>query len=334
MNLSHSLGKYGFLIALAVYVLVILTLYVSEFSTPPPSTITHLNTEYKWSVDFSEGRSIYTSETNFIEGHSNAYMPMYFVVTGSAMRLSGSTSAVVGKLVSTLAALGSAILLYFISLKLTGRKLVSLLPGLLFLLYPVVINSSAVQVKIDILGLFFTILSIYLVLSKHMLWAVIPMVLAFFTKQFYIALPISVGLYLLWKDRTTLVKFVGLYLVLALVGFGVGQLVTGGHFFRHVVLFLFAPEFSTQQVERTLVGSLICLGYLAPVLILAIYSMVRSKYIGLLTLYLIVALALLVFMVGKVGSGTNYTFESLAACCCLAALAFRQRDIAVTEGKV
>lgn len=320
-----SLGKYGFWFALVLYTLAVLVFYVGEFSTPPPSTAVYLNTEYKWAVDFAEGRSIYTSEKNFIEGHSNAYMPLYFVVTGGVMRLSGSTDAVVGKLVSTFAALSGALLIYLIGVKFTGRKLASVVPGLLFLLYPVVVNFSASQVKIDILGLFFTILGVYFVLGRHYLLAVVPMVLAFFTKQFYIALPISVGLWLLFKDRSTLVRFVGLYSVFVATGFGVGQLVTEGRFFRHVVLFLFAPEFSTQEVSRTLAGTLICFGYLTPVLILAIYGMWRMKYLGFLTLYLVVASVLLVFMIGKVGSGTNYTFESLVACCCLATLVFKKR---------
>lgn len=327
--MNQNLGrfeKYSFLIALTVYLLVVLAFYVSSFSTPLPSTTEHPNTEYNWSVDLSKGRNIYPDEPTFIEGLSNAYMPLYFLVTAGFMELFGTTSAVVGKLVSTFAALGGGLLLYLIGVKLTGRKLVSIIPGLLFLLYPVVVDYSSTQVKIDILGLFLTLLGIYLVLSKHILWAVIPMVLAFFTKQFYIALPISVGIYLLWKDRSTLVKFVGFYLILVAIGFGLGQFLTHGTFFRHVVLFLFDPQFGSQEVDRTIVGTLICLGYLSPALILAIFGSWKTKYLGLLTVYLVVALVLLVVMIGKVGSGTNYTFESLAACCCLAALLFKKKE--------
>ena len=317
MNLNLKLSKYGTWIALGVFLVVILGSFQGlSSSTIPPG----LNTEYRWSVDISQGIDIYPDEeSGFIEGRSNAYMPIYFLVVGNLMKVFG-TSPIVGKMVSVLAALGIALLIYLISAKLTGRRLLSIIPGVLFLLYPAIGNYSAEQVKIDILGLFLAVLGLYLVVNRHYLWAVPFAVLAFFTKQFFIAVPIATALYLLWKDRQILVKYVGLYVVLIGIGFGIGQLVTGGTFFTHTVLYMFAPQFGSIVWGRNMMGTLMGLGYLTPVLALAIYGVGKSRSFGFFGLYLVVSLLIMVVTIGKVGSGLNYTFNALIASCCLANL--------------
>lgn len=303
-------------IALGVFIVIILVSFQGLFSSDIP---TSRNTEYWWSVDVSRGINVYPSEPGFIEGRSCAYMPLYFVVVGNLMKVFG-TSPIVGKVVSTLAALGIALLVYLISVKLTGRKLLSAIPGILFLLFPATGNYSAEQVKIDIPALFLATVSLYLVLNKRYLWSVPFAVLAFFTKQYFIAVPIATAVYLLWKGRKILARYVGLYLALVGVGFGIGQFVTGGTFFTHTVLYMFAPQFGSIVWSRSIGGALICLGYLAPVLLLAIYGMWKSKRSGLLGVYLVVSLLVMVITIGKVGSGINYSFEALVASCCLGSL--------------
>ena len=322
------LGRYSTWIALGVFVVVILltfqNLFVNDLSTNPADAGHGWSMEYNWSTYVAKGIPLYPEEDSFIEGQSLAYMPLYFVVVGNLMRVFG-TSAVVGKLVSTLAALGTALLIYKVGVKLTGRKLLSMIPGVLFLLYPTLGNDSAQQMKIDILGLFFSTLSLYLVFNRKYLWAVPFAVLAFFTKQYFIGIPIAVGIYLLLlKDRGTLLRYVGFYLLLVLVGFGVGQIVTGGTFFTHTILYLFsAPDFTIIRASGTLVGFLISIGYLTPVLVIAVYGMWKTRYFGFLGTYLVVSLVILVITIGKVGSGINYTFDTLVASCSLSSLVLK-----------
>lgn len=329
MNLNlNKLSKYSTWIILVVFVLVILTTFQGLF-TDNLSSIPNApgwSMEYNWSTYVARGIPLYPKEPTFIEGQSLAYMPLYFVIVGNLMKVFGFSS-VVGKIVSALAVLGVAVLIYRVGVKLTDRKLLSIVPSLLFLLYPITSNYTSVQMKIEPLGLLFSTASLYLALNKKYLWAVLPAVLALFTKQYFIVLPIATATYLLWKDRSTLVRYVSLYLVLIGVGFGVGQYVTGGTFFTHTVLFLgTAPDFTTLIVGRSIVGMLMSLGYLAPVLIVAIYGMRRTRYFGLLGIYLVVSLVILAVTVGKVGSGINYTFDALVASCCLASLVLRRKD--------
>lgn len=327
-SLIPKLEKYSTWIALGLFVLLILGAFTQLFEDWIP---TSKNTEYWWSVDYSEGRNIYPyEEDGFIEGHSCAYMPVYFIVTGNAMKVFG-TSPIVGKLISTFAALGAAMLIYLIGSKLSGQKLFSIVLGALFLMYPVLIDYSSSEVKIDILGLFLSTLGLYLVVTKHYIWAVFPAVLAFFTKQFYIAVPLAVGLYLLWTNRKELVKYAGLYLLLIGVGFGAGQWVSDGQFFTHTVLYMFSPEFGEQDMGRTVGSSLVCFGYLAPAFILAVYGMWKTKTFGFLGLYMAVATLLMILMVGKEGSGTNYTFESFTAMCCLSGLVLKGGSTTTNE---
>ena len=323
LNISR-LGKSGSWIALGVFLVIILVTFQGLFSSEIP---TSLNTEYRWSVDVSQGMDIYPDEeSGFIEGRSNAYMPIYFLVVGNLMKVFG-TSPIVGKTVSTLAALGIALLIYLVSIKLTDRKLLSIVPGVLFLLYPAIGNYSAEQVKIDILGLFLAVIGLYLVFNRHYLWAVPFAVLAFFTKQYFIAVPIVTVVYLAWKERRILVKYVGLYLVLVGMGFGIGQYVTEGTFFTHTVLYLFAPQFGSLTFDRNVMGTLLSLGYLTPVLVIAVYGMWKSREFGFLGVYLVVSLLIMVVTVGKVGSGLNYSFSALVASCCLSSLVLKKGGV-------
>ena len=89
---------------------------------------------------------------------------------------------------------------------------------------------------------------------------------------------------------------------------------------------MFDPRFGSIVPIRNLVGSLVCFGYLVPVLVLAVYGMRKTRQFGLLGLYLVVGLLIMVITIGKEGSGTNYTFEPLIASCCLASLIFRRTN--------
>src|SRR4030042_1176209 len=321
MNLS--LSKHSIWIVLGILILTILVFYQNLFTNDLNNDRTKggqgWSMEYDWAVQVAEGTPLYPNEPSFIEGQTLAYMPIYFLVVGNLMKVLG-TSAAVGNVVSTLAALGIALLIYKMGVKLTGRRLLSILPGVLFLIYPSMSNYSSEQMKIDILALFFVTLSLYLVLDKKYLWSVPFAVLAFFTKQYYIALPITVMVYLLWKERRALWSYLGLYSLLIAIGFGIGQYLTGGTFFRHVVLFMFQPQFGEIVPSRIVWSSLICLAYLLPVLALAVYGLKKSGRLGLLGTYLVVSLLLMVVTLGKTGSGINYTFEPLVIACCLSSL--------------
>lgn len=330
-NILPWIEKHSTWVALAAFAICLVLFYSHVLVADVP---TSKNTEYWWSVDYSNGVNVYPYEPiGFIEGVSCAYMPIYFIITGTMMKIFG-TSPIIGKIVSTVAAFGIALLLYHISSKISGRKLVSILPGILFLAYPVTVDYVSTEVKIDILGLFFSTLGLYLVVTKHYFWGAFPAVLAFFTKQFYIAVPLAIGVYLLWTNRKALLIYASTYWVLILVGFVVGQIVSGGTFFEHTILYMFSPGFGEQDFGRTIGSSLVCLGYLMPALILAVYGMHRTKVFGFQGLYLIIALILMVLMLGKEGSGTNYSFESLVAACCLVPLIFGRKEELPNEEEV
>lgn len=331
--INLNLNRYSFWLVLVVFILVILgtfqNLFLDDLSSVPNAE--GWSMEYNWSTYVAKGIPLYPEEDSFIEGQSLAYMPLYFIVTGNLMKVFG-TSAVVGKLISAVCVLGIALLIYKIGFRLTNRRWLSAIPSLLFLFYPLIGNYTASQMKIELLGIFLLTVGLYLVLNKRYLWSVPFVVLAFFTKQYFMGVPIAVGIYLLFRDRQCLVKYVGLYLVLIAVGFGIGQLVTNGTFFTHTVLYLFsAPDFTTLTVERTLVGTLICVGYLTPVLAIAGYGMWKTKTFGLLGIYLVVSLLILVVTISKVGSGINYTFDSLVVGCCLASLVLKGRHEEILE---
>ncbi len=258
---------------LGTAIVILLTYYHQMFSPEPNSSF------FEWSkaVFVSQGVQVYPPEAQFREGITLLYMPIYFLTTGFLMQVFGET-AVVCKVVSGISVLVTASLIYQICVLLTKRRVLSILPAVMFMMYPTVQNWVTEQTKVDTMALMFSTAALLLILKKEYLWSVPLLVLSFFTKQDYVALPLATGLYLLVRDKGTLLKFTGLYCVLAIIGFGMGQYFTQGTFITHVIGFLWQPQFGKILLDRTIGGTLVCLGYLTPVLVLAVYSIWRSRY--------------------------------------------------------
>ena len=310
-------------VVLGVVILVILVLaYQNIFNTDTRV----FQSEVNWLARVTHGLPMYPPETHYVDGTTLVYMPLYFLIVGNLMKVF-SSSPIVGKVVSILSAVVISVCIYWISCKLTNRRVASLLPASLFLLYPVTVDFAATQMKIDLLGLMFCTVGLVFLLRKRTILAAFFMTLAISTKQMYVSLPIATGIYFLIKDRKRLAVFVGSLIVFAGGGFALGQTWTNGTFFTHVVTFLFnQPGFGKMEFSRTIGSALVNLAYLSPVLILAGYGIWKTKYLGLIGLYLVVSLVVMLYMGGKIGSGTNYTFDSLVAACCLSTLVLGVRN--------
>ena len=312
--------KFWWLIAVSTILLVFLLAYHNVFKYDASSS----PMDYSWIVRVTHGGILYPPEPYYVEGVTILYMPLYYLLTGNLMKIFG-TSPVVGKLVSTVAVFVISLLIYYIGKKLSKRNVLPIIPAVMFAFYPFIVNWAAEQTKIDLLGLMFTTIGFTLALNKKYLWAAIPLVLALFTKQSFVSAPIAIGIYLLLKDRKSLISYSILIVILGLSGLAFGNLLTHGTFVTHVIGYLNDTDFISASNQaswgvRMVVGSLVCLAYLSPVLIIAGYGMYRYKQFGLVGIYLVVSLLVLVITIGKAGSGTNYTFDALVAACCLCSL--------------
>jgi len=279
--------------------------------------------DYGWLVRVAQDGDLYPYESTYIDGQTVLYTPLYFLIVGNLMKVFGLTP-IVGKVISTICMLVTAYFIYCISSRLTTRKILAIIPVAMFMLYPFIVDYTANQTKIDLMGLMFSTIGLFLVLNRRYLLSVIPFILAIFTKQYFVSAPIAVGIYLLLKDRKQLAVFAPTLALSFGGGLLLGDIITSGTFTSHVIGFLNAPTFGDMYLRRYLGCGLMNMLYLSPVLSIAVIGMVKKRVIGLLGIYLVVSLVVMFITMGKVGSGLNYTFDSLVASCMLAPLVIKK----------
>lgn len=256
------------------------------------------------------------------------YPPVQLVASGLLSRLLGLD------LLGTLAlarglTLGSsvacAVLIGLMARAAGARPLAAMAGALLFLPLPF-LDEWGFALRPDTPSLALTLLAGLLLLRRpDQPWlAAVVSVLAFFTKQTVVALPIAAtGWLLLEGRRASAAQFAGAWLVLAVGGLGLLEGLTGGQYVANtVVAHLGTPKNGLDLAFRDLLP-LFAAGWL-PLGLAAVAAgaeLAVRRRPGLLTLYLPAALAVALVTLRNSGSDVNYLIEPGAAACALAALA-------------
>jgi hypothetical protein len=141
-------------------------------------------------------------------------------------------------------------------------------------------------------------------------------VLAFFTKQWYIAAPIAVVL-VYWKKE--LFYFLTHYIGLLIIGLILAMVYTKGTFLTHVFLFpVQSGGPSVLDFGRLCLSSLITIGSNLGILcglFIVVYRIIKERqkvFKDYLVVLFLVSLLLMFATIGKPGSGSNYGLECLA----------------------
>ena len=192
----------------------------------------------------ARGESIYVAngpaQHSFVSG---PYTPLYFVAVAATLKLS-STVYTGGRLIALVAwvvllvvagaiACGSMTRrVRWLGAAVTVANLAVFTPGIIW----------AVRVKPTIPALALAALGMLIVQRtwssprQSYLWALVPLIAAYFTKQTALAAPLAATLFLLmhagWRVAA---RFVGVGIVGGLVPFVLLTVVTRGEFFRHIV---------------------------------------------------------------------------------------------------
>lgn len=192
----------------------------------------------------AQGESIYVANGPAQHGFvSGPYTPLYFAAVATTLKLS-STVYTGGRLITLLAWVALLIVAGAIPWGATTRRvrwlgaavavanLAVFTPGIIW----------AVRVKPTIPALALAALGLLIVQRtwtsprQLYLWALVPLIAAYFTKQTALAAPLAAALFLLtragWRVAA---RFVGVGIVGGLVPFGVLTLLTRGEFFRHII---------------------------------------------------------------------------------------------------
>lgn len=171
------------------------------------------------------------------------YPPVYVGILASFERAFGPAFWY-GRLISTLSAIGSAVMIFLIANSRSRCWSVSIIPALIFFNIPYIVGWSTLA-RIDHLALFFALTGITILfrerpstrlINSSLIVGSIFLVLAIYTRQSYaLAAPFAGFLVLLqkdWRRAGILTGFVG---GVSLVVFGLLNLLTNGGFYFNIV---------------------------------------------------------------------------------------------------
>jgi len=251
------------------------------------------------------------------------HTPLFVAVCGGLSSIFGS-SLVVGRVVALVFGFGICVLIFLLVRKLTKDSVVGVLAGLL------VISLFAFRFlgpiyRMDTMGVFLSLAGIYLVTkfegSRKVYWAIPVFLLAFFTKQYFIAAPLSVCVYFLIKNRKWVppLKFGGIYLGSLLGSLLLAGLLTNWELVIHNILYL---GVGSQMSWTIFVGAVRSLAFRHAPFILAIlayfgYKVYQRRSLTLVDVYFLVSLAVMLATCGKWGAGWHYGLECLVVGCIL-----------------
>jgi hypothetical protein len=145
-----------------------------------------------------------------------------------------------GRLISVLAAVGSAVFLALIVLTLSQNRLAALATGTLFLAIPYVVHWSGLA-RIDLLALLLATAALYVSVRwgngrGGLITAAILLVAAAYTRQSYaLAAPLGAFLWLWQQERQRAYTLAGIVAGLGIGLFVLINLLTDGGFYTHII---------------------------------------------------------------------------------------------------
>lgn len=244
------------------------------------------------------------------------YPPLYVLVLTPFVGLFGP-SFLVGRALSTLCALATALFLAGIIHSQTKDRLAAAVTGLTFLAVPYVAHWSGL-LRIDLLALALSTAALYVLVrrpagERSTLFVALLLLAAIFTRQSYaLAAPLAAFAWLWSHDRRRALKLALMTGGAALLLFLILNVVTGGGFFFNIVT-ANVNEFGLERLAHNLRR----LRQATPVLLLLsgtflVLAPGRWPAWPLLVPYLIGA-SLSALTIGKIGSNVNYFLELSAA---------------------
>jgi len=268
----------------------------------------------------AHGESIYVA--NGPERHgfvSGPYTPLYFAAVATTLRFSdtvytGGRSIALGAWLTLLATVGA--LIWQLSSRRAGALgafvgvigLATFTPGIIW----------AVRVKPTIPALTLAAIGLLIVQRSWRsprgayLWALVPFIAAYFTKQTSLAAPLAATLFLLcWAGPRPALRFVLVGVVGGLVPFVALTVLTGGEFFRHIV----ADRRLRWEPQLVLNFGALFLRDFWPLLAAAVVgalALVGLRRASIAPLYLVCALAF-VATIGVEGADHDHLIELAAA---------------------
>lgn len=274
---------------------------------------TVVNSAYR----LAEGQEIYKKSWEEPPFIILAYTPLYIFILSGLLRV-WDQPFLLGRMVTVLSLVGSAMIIYFLQKYLTGSRKYAWVTVFLFAGHPYVWLWSSLA-RVDMLALMLSLLGLFIVVKgrgqdRSVVSGGLAMVGAFLTKQsFLLAAPLALAV---WCYK------LGFYLSLRLVvflGVAAGAVValliteTGGGFVKHAWLYP-QLDFSWNQAAEGMVEFMI-ISWPLVVIAWLVWGRQKEDIRGsrlLLVSYLMGAVAI-ALTYGKAGSSWNYYLELVVA---------------------
>jgi hypothetical protein len=263
------------------------------------------------------------------------YPPVYPLICAIGVKLFGVMLGF-GRVVSCLASLGSAVLIWSMLRRAGIFRLPSAVAAMLFLAAPIVTWWGPVM-RVDMTAVFLGLAGVYCVLrgGRWLIPAVVVMALAVYTRQSEIA-PIAAAVAYLWwtKSRRSAALVAASWGALVVGAFGLLQMMSHGWFYQHVVVanqnfweLRTLLEWWSEWILASLPFPFV-LGLPGVLLALAGWRPPATPHtqasapqaLRLLGLYFVFAM-LISLTAGKIGAAVNYFIEPLAAACLMTGIA-------------
>lgn len=279
------------------------------------------------------------------------YPPIYHLVSGGLARLGGLDPLLAGRLVSLLATLATAALIFWLVSGAAERRREALVPAAIAALLPFLTTPFLLWsplMRVDLLALLFGTAGIALIVASRerprlVILAGLCFALAVFTRQTAIFAPAACFAALLLVDRRRAAVAIGAAVAWGLLFLAIAVLATGGGFIDHVFLYninRFSTEHFVNYLSRALRPPLLILGALAAAGGVAGLARLRRSRDGpglaagiaadrgnLILVIALIYLAISTFglvMVAKIGSNLNYFLDFFTAMALVIGLALRR----------
>jgi|GEM_PF-6547093 len=256
-----------------------------------------------FSLDLLKGRPLYTDVKTSLR--PNVYPPLYYLFSAPLLRLTGP-SFLPGKLISFLSSLGTGLLLYFMLKERIKDLFLALTLTFSFFSFYYTFFWSTLP-RPDMLGLFFSILGIYLFQKGRRWLSSLSFALSLLTKQNYVSAPVSILLYFLLnkKYRELFLQLISMSIVFLSL-FLPCLLYFGPELLKNTIFYASSYQRFFRQY--------ILYGYIFATLpLLLLFSDAVFSSMDIFSLYGVTSFLFMLWLLFNPGSASNYFLEPTCA---------------------
>jgi hypothetical protein len=243
------------------------------------------------------------------------YTPLYFFISSTFMKFT-SPSPQICRIISMTSAFGISLLVLLMIFFKTRSFLAATIFPLFLFSSPYFFEWSPLM-RVDITGIFFTILGLFIASLykdyEYLIYLTIPIFIAgIMTKQTLFAAPISVIIYLFIMNKKKAIKFLSLFIACLLLIYYILQVFTDGNFYFHVI----RCNILTYDLSCALIslGITITAYYGITSLSALTFSFAfKEKKINPANIYLMISF-FTSLSIGKAGGANNHLLEFVIAC--------------------